>query len=186
MAIVLPITEIVAGDRLNVTLQVPDYPAGGGYTLTLRLVPRVAGTAIELTATASGDSYVISASSAATAAYGAGEYSWHAYVTSGSDRYTVGTGQITVKANPAALAAGTDTRSEAERAVADLRAALKAWDATRKSYTVGDVSMTFNSPGEIIKLIGYWETVLERELGKADSAAGRLNRKKIFVRLARA
>ena len=186
MAIVLPITEIVAGDRLNVPLQVPGYPASGGNTLTLRLVPRATGTPVDLTATASGDDYVVSASAVATVAYTAGEYSWRAFVTNGSDRYTVGSGQITVKANPATLAAGTDTRSEAERAVADLRAALKAWDATRRSYTIGDVSMTFNSPAEIIKLIGYWETVLERERGAADVAAGRLNRKKVFVRFARA
>lgn len=185
MAIVLPITEIVAGDRLNVTLQVPAYPASGGNTLTLRLVPRATGTAVDLTATASGDDHVVSASAAATAAYAAGEYSWHAFVTNGSDRYTVGSGQITVKANPASLAAGADTRSQARKAVDDLKAALAAWSPTRKSYTVGDVSMTFNSTGDIVRMLNFWERELAREEAAVDQAAGRKPARRVFMRSAR-
>ena len=179
------VSEIIAGDSLQFTTSVPDYPATGGYALTYRLVPRVSGTAIEIPATASGSDYLVSVAAAATAAWGAGEYSWHAYVTLGGARYTAGDGQITIKPNPATISAGTDTRSDAEKAVADLKTALKAWSPTRKSYTVGDVSMTFNSTTDILRLLSFWETALARETAAAASAAGRKSPRRVFMRSAR-
>lgn len=179
------VSEIIAGDSLQFTTSVPDYPATGGYALTYRLVPRVAGSAIEIPTTASGDGYAVSVAAATTATWAAGEYSWHAYVTLGAARYTVGSGQVTIKANPATLSAGTDTRTDAQKAVADLKAALKAWDPLRKTYTVGDVSMTFNSTADILKMLSYWERELAREDAAAASAAGRRPSRRVFMRSAR-
>ncbi len=179
------VSEIIAGDSLQFRTSVPDYPATGGYVLTYRLVPRASGSAIEITAAGSGDDYLVTVAAATTASWAAGEYSWHAYVTLGGARYTVGDGQITIKPNPATLAAGTDTRSEAAKAVADLKSALKAWSPTRKAYTVGDVSMTFNSTTDILRLLSFWETALAREIAADSAAAGRKSPRRVFMRSGR-
>ena len=84
------ITELIVGDTLQFDTDVPDYPASDGYTLTYRLVPRVSGSAIEITATADGDTFAVNVAAATTAAWTAGEYSWHSYVTLSGARYTVG------------------------------------------------------------------------------------------------
>jgi hypothetical protein len=180
------VSEIIAGDSLQFTTSVPDYPASDGYTLKYRLVPRSAGTAIVITATASGDDFAIDVAASTTATWGAGEYSWHAYVEDGSARFTVGTGQLTIKPNPATMAAGTDTRTLAAKALDDLKAALAAWTPTRKSYQIGDVAMTFNTTADIVQMIEFWSRQVQAEKAAQSLAGGRLNPNKIFVRSGRA
>jgi hypothetical protein len=179
-------SDLIAGDSLQFSVSVPDYPATGGYTLTYRLVPRGAGSVITFNATASGDEYAVSLAAAATAAWTAGEYSWHSYVTLAGARYTVGTGQLKVLPDPAAMAAGTDTRSQAQIALAAAKAALAAWSPVTKAFTIGDVSKTFNTPAEIRQVITYWQGVVDAERAAADRAAGRPNRSRYYVGFRRA
>lgn len=180
------VSEIIAGDSLQFTTSVPDYPATSGYALTYRLVPRVSGSAIVITATASAADYAVDVAASTTATWGAGEYSWHAYVEEGSARFTVGTGQLTIKPNPATMAAGTDTRTQAAKALEDLKAALAAWTPTRKSYQIGDVAMTFNTSADIVQMIGFWSRQVQSEQTAASLAGGRFNPNKIYVRSGRA
>lgn len=175
------VSQIIAGDTLQFTTSVPDYPASGGYTLTYRLVPRVSGAPITITAAASGDDYAVSVAAAATAAWTAGEYSWTAYVTLGAARYTQGSGQVTILPDPATMAAGTDTRSQAEIALAAAKQAFAAWSPVSKSFTIGDVSKTYSSPAEIRQVITYWQGVVDAERAAADRAAGRPNRSRYYV-----
>lgn len=179
-------TELIAGDSLQFSTAVDSYPASAGWALSYRLVPRAGGAAITINATSSGDDYAVSVAAAATAGWTPGEYGWAAYVHQAGARYTVGTGQISIKPDPATMAAGTDTRSQAERAVADLKAALAAWSPVRKSYAIGDVQMTFNSTADILQLLSFWESALLRERQAAALARGTANPNKIFVRSARA
>jgi hypothetical protein len=180
------IAQIIAGDTLQFRTSVPDYPADAGYTLTYRLVPRAAGAPIEIVATADGAEYVVSAAASATAAWTPGEYSWHAYVEQGGARYTKGTGAVTILPDPAAIAAGTDTRTQAEIALAAAKQALAAWSPLTKAFTIGDVSKTFNTPAEIRQVITYWQGVVDAERAAADRAAGRPNRSRYYVGFRRA
>lgn len=179
-------TELIVGDTLQFETAVPDYPAVLGYALTYRLVPRAGGAPITISATAAGNNYAVNVAAATTAAWTPGDYAWAAYVSLAGARYTVGTGQITLRPDPGAMAAGTDTRTQAERALADLKAALAAWTPTRKSYQVGDVAMTFNSSADILQLISYWERQVLSEKAAAALARGLANPNKVYVRTARA
>lgn len=176
------LSEIFVGDTLQFDVSVPSYPASGGYTLTYRLVPLSgAGAALTFNATADGDDYTVSVAAATTAAWTAGDYSWSSYVTLSGARYTVGQGLLTLKPNPASMAAGTDTRTQAEIALAAAKAALAAWTPTTKSYTIGDVSKTFNTPAEIREVLNYWQGRVDAERAAADRAAGRPNRSRYYV-----
>src|SRR5712691_12530804 len=103
---------VVAGDTLDFTVSVPDYPATSGWTLKYRLTPRFAAptqAAIVLTATASGVDYSVQASPATTAAWSPGAYTWARWVEKAGARQTLSeSGQLEVKADPALTAQGFD------------------------------------------------------------------------------
>lgn len=179
------IHQIIAGDTLQFRTAVPDYPADAGYTLTYRLVPRAAGAPIEIVATAAGADYVVTAAAAVTAAWTPGEYAWHAYVERAGARYTRGTGPVTILPDPATAPAGTDSRSQARKAVEDLKLALAAWNPLRRSYAVGDTTMTFNGAAEILRLLSYWEAQLAGEDSANAIAAGMKSPHRVYVRSAR-
>lgn len=180
-------SSITVGDTWEFRAESADYPASAGWAATLKLVPQ-SGAALVITAsaTADGDDYRFDIAAATTAGYAAGTYAAAVYVTLSGARHTIATGMVTIAANPAAMTAGTDTRSQAARALADLKTALAAWTPTKRAYTVGDVSMTFNSTADIVGLINFWERIVASENTAAALAVGRVNPNKIYVRAGRA
>lgn len=120
-------SRIAAGDTLEFTVTLADYPAGDGWVLHYRLTPRAAGgTAYAFDATASGDDHLVSVDAATTADWAAGDYTSSAWVTSGTQRFSISSegGQVTVLADPSTLPAGTDTRSQAEKDLAAIDSLL--------------------------------------------------------------
>jgi len=161
------VSEIIVGDTLQFDTSVPDYPASLGYTLTYRLVPRVSGAAIEITASADGDDFTVNVSAATTAAWTAGEYSWHSYVTLTGARYTVGQGQITLKPNPASMTA-QDTRSHAQKMLAAIEALLEGRSSSDiESYTIHSRSITKMSVAELVKWRSFYQQQVRSEIAAA-------------------
>jgi hypothetical protein len=117
--------DLIAGDSLNFLTAGGDYPASSGWELTYHLTPRGAGSNITITATAEGDDHRVAVAAATTANWTAGAYGWASRVSKAGEVYTLERGQITIAANPAAIAAGTDTRSAAEVALANVQAYLR-------------------------------------------------------------
>lgn len=177
---------ITAGDTLSFLAQVPAYPPAGGWTLKYRLVQRVSGgTPIAITASTEGEAYRVAVAAATTAAWVAGAYTWTSWVEGSGEVHSVDGGQLTIQPDPRTTAAGTDGRSEAEQALADAKAALKAWKPTVRSYTIAGREMQFNSAADVITLIEYWERQVAQEKREADLAAGRPDRRKVYVRMNR-
>jgi hypothetical protein len=96
---------IIAGDTLDFTTSVSGYPASAGWTLKYRLIPRVSGTPITITAAtgSDGSSYRVTVAPVTTAAYVAGEYTWYAWVEKSGARVTVEDGLVTIKGDPSTL-----------------------------------------------------------------------------------
>jgi hypothetical protein len=154
---------LIAGDSLDFTREVPDYPATDGWTLTYRLAPRMAGTAITFGATASGSLYRVQVLAATTAAWTAGEYSWAAYVTKAADRYTVDSGSITIQPDPGVVAA-SDTRSHARRVLAAIEAVIEG-RATRdqEEYTIGNRSLKRTPIRDLLTLRDRYKSEVNAE-----------------------
>jgi enamine deaminase RidA (YjgF/YER057c/UK114 family) len=168
----MDLQQLTAGNTLNFATAVPAYPASAGWVLHYRLVPRSgAGAAITLDAVAEGDAHRVQAPASTTAAWAAGAYSWASWVTRALESYSVETGQITIQPDPR-TASAWDSRSQARKALDDAKAALAAWTPTRRRYKIGEREMEFNAPGEIIKLITYWE----QQVASEDMLAGRRER----------
>lgn len=173
---------LLAGDSFRTEVDVDAYPADTGWLAKLRLVPRAAGAqAVDLVATPQGQRHVFSASAVVTAAWAAGAYGWALWLERAGESHTVGQGQVQVLPDSRQMAAGVDTRSTARKALDDLNIALAAWNPLRKSYTIGDRTMEFNSTAEIIKLINHWQLQVDAE----DRTAGRKARmpRRIYTRL---
>jgi hypothetical protein len=116
-----------AGTTLKYTRSLQDYPANGGWTLTLAL-----SGAIGLTKDAdpSGPDFVITLIPAVSATLAAsGLYRWEERVHNGVDVYSVGSGSVFVTPNVALV---TDLRSMDERL-------LEAIDAVLVGKVVDDV-----------------------------------------------
>ena len=137
--------EIVAGDRLifRRTDLNTDY---SNASYTLKYSARLEGTGsteIEITASASGDDYLVEVASAVTAGYTAGQYIWQGYITRNSDaqRITIGTGSWRVIANRDS--ATTDPRSHPRIMVEKIEAILEGRaDADVSSYSINGRSLS--------------------------------------------
>lgn len=183
--------RIYAGDTLEFGLNVPDYPPSAGWTLRQRYVPRFTTPTqlpIDRTATAGpvlvggvSYDYAITATPATTAGWAPGQYGWHTWVERAGVRVTLeGTqfvGELTVLPDPATATAGVDTRSQAQRALDDARAALAAWTPTYRKHQVGDRAVEFNAVSEIQALVRYWQAEVDKERAIAEGrASGPLGR----------
>jgi hypothetical protein len=119
--------EIVAGDFIAWKRDDigTDYPPSA-YALTYSARLDGAGaTVINLTASESGDDYLVEVASATSAAWTVGWYTWQAYITRSSDsaRVLIGTGRFELIANRAA--ATTDPRSHARKMLTLIEALLE-------------------------------------------------------------
>ena len=94
-----------------------DYPPSS-YALSYNARLQGAGsTAISITASESGDDYLVEVASATTAGYTAGTYSWSAYITRSSDyqRIQIDSGDFIIQKNLASDA--SDPRTHFEKMV---------------------------------------------------------------------
>lgn len=180
--------RLILGDTLNFTTSVADYPASDGWTLKYRLVPRgTTGTAVEISGAADADDpslHRVQVSASTTALWIAAVYSWLSWVEYGTEKYSVGTGAITLVADPRSASSSFELRTDAEIALDDARAALAAYTPTQRSYRIGDRSMEFASKADIVAIVNYWENVVRREHDAAAMAAGRKGSRKLYVRFA--
>jgi hypothetical protein len=165
---------VTAGDTVAWTKSLADYPASAGWTLKYRLI-NAAGS-IDIVSSPSGDDHAISKSSSATAGWVAGDYIWQAYVEGGAaERYTIGTGSITVKPDLAAQSGGFEARGTWAKALADLRAALAAWVTSSghvQEYEIAGRRMKFATTDDIRKRIAIAEREVAREASIDATAAG--------------
>jgi hypothetical protein len=167
-------SELIAGDTLQFDTVVPDYPAGDGWTLTYKLVPRVAGTTISFNAAADGDDYAVEVGSTTTATWTAGEYSWAAYVSLSGERHTVDSGTCTINADPAA-ASTLDSRTHARVVLEAIEAVIES-RATKdqQEYTIGNRTLKRIPIMELVKFAEYYRAKVKAEDNAAAGISSRL------------
>jgi hypothetical protein len=179
--------RLILGDTLSFLTTVADYPASAGWVLAYRLVPRGAGSAITITCTASGEQHRAQVAAGATAAWAAGTYSWHSYVTKAAESYSVATGSIQLLANPRTTTSGLDLRTNAQIALDAVQATLsgKATSGT-SSYRIGERELRSYTITELIQLESKLKADVAREINAARIAAGQPSNRQIHVRMGRA
>lgn len=184
-------TPLIAGDTLNYTVVLAQYPASEGWRLKYRLVPREAGVAIELAAVPADDgvTYVVRSQAGQSAAWVPGAYGFAAWVENdGGEVYTVDTGQQQVLPNPRTANVATDSRSLPQRTLQDLIAARAAWAASQgmtRRYKIGDREREFNTAAELNMEIQFWEGQVAAEKAAERLAQGLRPKNRILTRFVR-
>lgn len=156
--------RVTAGDTLAWTRSLPDYPASAGWVLHYRLI-NAAGK-IDIIASAAGDDHAVNVAASTSATWTAGTYTRVAHVVKGSERHTVGTGEIIVDPDLAAAVAGADTRSDARIILDSLLASYRIVAASHayvQRYEVNGRVMQFNAKADWIKEINFWKQQVAKE-----------------------
>lgn len=167
---------IRAGDTITWQRDVPEYPAADGWTLRYRIVWPSGSPATIAATHLAGIRWGVELPAATTANYLAGSATLVAYVdrsSPASERETLSATPITVLAN-LATAQTLDGRSQAQRALEDLRAALASY-AKRghvSEYEIAGRRVRFRSSAEIITMIEHYEREVARERRAAKLAPG--------------
>lgn len=156
-------TRLRAGDTWKWTRSLADYPAPA-WTLKYRM--KSASRGFEIVAAASGSDHAVTVSSATSAAIVADAYTWIAWVESGTEKYTVAQGALTVDPDYRAsgAAVGIDARSHARKMLAAIEAWLESRDPGVAEYEVSGRRMKYHALGDLIKLrIRYQQEVASEE-----------------------
>lgn len=177
--------SIVAGDSAS-WYDGPCSPLRQRFdSTTYALSYELRGPAVlTLAGTVQDDGWAFALAPAISASLPPGRYLWAAIATAPGQRVTLAQGMLIVKPDPAALAAGHDPRSQAQRALDDAEAALATFSKSGgrvKGYSIGTRSMQFDSASEILAIIDYWRRQVEQERSGGKGFGGRTLR----VRFAR-
>lgn len=176
--------SVTAGDTVKWLRSLADYPATDSWVLKYRLI-NAAGK-LDITAGASGADHLVSVTAATSAAWVPGLYAWQAFVEKGTERYTIGTGSITIERNLAAEAAGYETRTTARQILDQLETAYKDYATNGQGlvqrYTIGGREMWFKSSKDFLTAIEYWRSQVAGEEVIEDLAQGLGNPRRLYAR----
>jgi len=156
---------LVAGDTwLWKRTDLTDYAtASYALTYTFRL-EGTGATSIAVTASESGDEYLVEVAAATTAGYTVGVYQWQEYITRSSDsaRLTLSEGTCEVVANRSA--ATTDPRSHAQKVLAAIEAVIEGTASKElASYTVDGVAISRRSIDELMRMRDSYRYEVDEE-----------------------
>jgi hypothetical protein len=156
-------TQIVAGDTVKWTRELPDYPSSDGWSL--RYAIRGAAS-VDVTATSDGTGYAVAIPSSATATLGAGLYQLTGWVEKDGEVYTVvGPAAITVKPNLQTAADGA-LQSPAERELALIDAQIAELLASPiESYSIAGRSVAKRKLEDLNRQRGIAYAKLIRQSG---------------------
>lgn len=179
--------DLIAGDSLSYETDIHAYPPSQGWTAVLRLVPAAAGaTPIKITATANpaADRFVWQVGPSTTANWAPGSYAWSIWVEKTGERYTQQSGRLMVAADPNTLAAGTDTRSQAQRSLDAINAMLesRASDAQLR-YKIMGRELERYPLQDVLRLKAHFESAVAGEQRAAGLADPRGTSRSILVRM---
>ena len=142
-------TSFTAGDTLEFSDSLSDYPASSGWVLSYVLVKD--GSQISMSSTADGDDHSFSIPATTTANYSPGTYHWKAFVTNAPERYTVDSGVIEIEQDFTTQAQGFDDRSHVKKTLDALESVLEGKaSADVASYSIGGRSLSKMTPEELL------------------------------------
>jgi hypothetical protein len=184
----IPTTEpqkFIAGDSLTWkrTDLNSDY-SNALYTLTYSARLENGGTTeIAITATTSGDFYLVSESAATTAAYTVGVYHWQAYITRDSDsaRATIDSGTFEIIADRAN--ATTDPRNHTKITLDNIQAVIEnRATLDQMSYSIAGRSLSRMTIDDLLKFRDRYKAEWKKEQNAEAIANGKGSSRLIKVR----
>lgn len=174
-------STIAAGDTVTWTESLACYEAGAVLSYALR----GPGAAVNVTVDGAGNASLPAATTTAMNATPATVvWYWQRYATVGGDRLLVGEGQLLVKANLAAISNTFDGRSQTEKDLAAVRAAItaRANGGLVQSYAIGNRNLAREPVKALLDLESRLAARLRREQASKSIANGLGNPAKTLAR----
>ena len=159
--------------------------SSSSWTLTYYLRTNTASEGATVVGSAYGTGWEFTLAAATSAGFDAGTWYWQAIATSGSDKVTLGAGQLEVLA--ALEYSGTpgafDGRSQAQQDLIAVQAAIRAIvSGGAKQYSIGGRSFTKLDLGELMERESRLKAEVKREQMAELIANGQGNPHNLFVR----
>jgi hypothetical protein len=177
-------TSFIAGDTVKWTRDLSaDYPVGT-WTLTYYFRGQVAKTVV---CTTSGSLHLATILAADSASYPPGDYFVYARVSDGTNVYSIWSGTITVKENPAIGTSPQDRRSHVKKMLDAIEAMMEG-NASREEagYEIAAPGMTsrriqFCTKADLIAFHSHYKQLYQQELNAARIAQGGKSRNRILT-----
>jgi hypothetical protein len=137
------------------------YPASQGWTLQALLR---GPASIDITGTPSGDSHILAASAAATAAWAPGAYAYTIRATLAGEVQAVETGVITIQPDTAKLAPGGEVRSHARITLDNIKAVIeKRASQDQQRYSINNRELWRTPIADLLKLRAVYAAKVAQE-----------------------
>lgn len=139
---------------------------------------------LDLTATANGPGWQTTITAAQSDTLTPGTFWWQAAVSKGSDRITLGNGQITITPNLAAAAGTFDNRSQSQIALDAINAEIQArlTGGMAEEYTIGNRSLKKTPMKDLLAMQSRYKSIVARERQASQIAQGLGNPRALYVR----
>lgn len=177
--------NITAGETLTWTRTLADYSPADGWALNYFYRSRNGVGFDAVAVAAASDDYLVEVPSSATASLAPGTICWQAWVSRGSERYLVGSGETKVAHGFVGGTATTtvDARSTAERILDAIDATLEGRVTKDISqYMIGNRQLIKISPNDLLALRKHYADLVAKERRRRRAKAGQPWLKNINVR----
>ncbi|SAL03141.1 hypothetical protein AWB77_06718 [Caballeronia fortuita] len=149
-----------AGVTFDCTLKLNRYQAPDWALSVLLRGP----AAIDISSQADGQDHHLVADAATTAEWIAGDYVYAIHAINGGTVLEIEGGQIAILPSLAAIAPGTDVRTHAQIALANIEAVLaKRSTQDQERYTINNRELWRTPLGDLLKLRDYYRAEVRRE-----------------------
>ncbi|MDE8343685.1 MAG: hypothetical protein POG24_07690 [Acidocella sp.] len=148
------------------------YSPGTGYLLNYSLR---GPAALDVAAVVADGQWTVTITPTQSATLTAGQYFWTAYVSDAAgDRFTVGTGQITIQVDLTKAAAGYDGRSQAKQIIDAINAEMLARinNGAAMEYTIAGRSLRKETLQALQALRAEWVGIYAKEVRAQRMAQG--------------
>jgi hypothetical protein len=156
------------------------------WTLTYYLRTNTASEGATVVGTAFGQGWELTIAATTSAGFDAGTWFWQAIATAGSDKVTVGAGQLTVQAalNYTGTPGAFDGRSQAQKDLDAVQAAIRSIvsGGAVAEYTIGSRRLKKMEMSDLLALEGKLKAEMKREQAAQLMANGLGNPHNLFVR----
>lgn len=188
MAAPIPSSEpktVSAGNTIQWTKSVSDYPADQGWVLSYAFVSTV-GNKFGVTATASGSEFLVTIAASTSAGYVAGTWTWQAYVSKAAERFLVDSGSMKILPDYSAQATTLDTRSHARRCLELIMLAMEGrLPDGLDGYSIGGVDIRMIGLAQLRELYDKYLSDVMSEDAADRIANGLGSGRNIYVRFSR-
>ncbi len=158
----------------------------GTWTLTYYLRTNTASEGATITGTAYGQGWELTIAAATSVGFDAGQWYWQAIATAGSEKLTLGAGQLDVLAalNYAGSPGAFDGRSQAQKDLDAVQSAIRAMIAggAVQQYSIGSRNLTKMRLEDLLQLEAKLKADVKREQAAELAANGLGNPHNLFVR----